>query len=537
MRRRTLGAAIIAASMASGLLAGCAGVSAKAGGDGGGGTSAGSGGTFTYVELYPAITDWDPAVADSNEQVVMQNVYDTLTRVAPNGKTIEPVLAKSWTHNPGKTLWTFTLRSGATFHTGRPVTAAAVKACIERTIKMHEGASEIWDAVSSIATPDATHIVFKLKYPNEMDVVAAATFGAYIYDVKAQPTSAALNKWFNQGHDAGSGPYEVTAYNRGQEDEVETKAFKNYWGGWSKGSYSRANFNVTPDINTQWQQLQSGQVTFIDNLPPELSAQAKSNGYGTGKVHMLDNLVLLFNTKSGPMSNVWVRRAVQSAINEQGLSEALKGAGEPAASMVPPGLLGATPGINPPYSLATARTDLAKAGYGPGKKHLQVTMTYSAGDTTQQEFATLLNSALEKLNASVSADPMNFNAQYSRATSSNLKNRQDLFLFYWFPISDSAISWFSGMFDSKNGEGYNLAYYSNHAVDAGIARLPVLEATSASQAEATYSSIQHQIVDVDAAGRAILNMLDLPAYASSVHGYVGSPYYPDTVFVHDIHAG
>ena len=119
------------------------------------------------------------------------------------------------------------------FHDGKPMTAADVKAAIDRTIKLNQGAAYIWGAVKSIDAPDATTVVFHLKYPAPIDLISSAGYAAFIYDTKAVGLDADWAKWFAQGHDAGTGPYTVAQWNKGQEIELRLKSFPGYWGGWS----------------------------------------------------------------------------------------------------------------------------------------------------------------------------------------------------------------------------------------------------------------------------------------------------------------
>ena len=61
-----------------------------------------SGGRFVYANPY-SFTDLDPASAFSSEHVLLQNVYETLTRLddpeAPASEQLVGVLAESWTSN------------------------------------------------------------------------------------------------------------------------------------------------------------------------------------------------------------------------------------------------------------------------------------------------------------------------------------------------------------------------------------------------------------------------------------------------------
>ena len=76
---------------------------------------------FVYANPFP-IFDLDPSSAFSSENVVLQNVYETLTTFNPPGSAelVSPSLAESWTSNDDATEWTFTLREGVTFHDGTP---------------------------------------------------------------------------------------------------------------------------------------------------------------------------------------------------------------------------------------------------------------------------------------------------------------------------------------------------------------------------------------------------------------------------------
>ena len=99
---------------------------------------------------------------------------------------MQPLLATSWTKSADAKTWTFTIRQGVKFHDGTPMTAAAVKAAIDRTIKLNQGAAYIWGAVKSIDAPDATTVVFHLKYPAPIDLISSAGYAAFIYDTKAR---------------------------------------------------------------------------------------------------------------------------------------------------------------------------------------------------------------------------------------------------------------------------------------------------------------------------------------------------------------
>ena len=62
-------------------------------------------------------------VSDQLQRV--PQIFDALTRVEADG-SVAPLLAQSWTPSAEATVWDFTIRGGAKFHNGQPVTAQDV---------------------------------------------------------------------------------------------------------------------------------------------------------------------------------------------------------------------------------------------------------------------------------------------------------------------------------------------------------------------------------------------------------------------------
>jgi peptide/nickel transport system substrate-binding protein len=297
--------------------------------------------------------------------------------------------------------------------------AAAAKAAIERTIKLNGGAAYEWGAVKRISTPDARTLVFDLKYPAPLDLIATSGYSAYIYDTKAAPAKK-LASWFSAGHDAGTGPYTVDQWNKGAEVELRLSAFDKYWGGWSGPHYKRVVFRHVPSDTTAAQLLQSGDSTFVSRLQPQLWHKLGStSGLKTSSVPTFQNLVAMFNTASGPLKDVRVRRAVQDAMDYSGLMSALKGAGEPAHGVIPQGLLGYDPALNEHQDTAQAKSLLSQAGYGPGKRRITLTLTHAEGDDDQALAASILKSNLAPLNVNLDVRPMQWTSQWDKAKSTD----------------------------------------------------------------------------------------------------------------------
>jgi peptide/nickel transport system substrate-binding protein len=490
----------------------------------------GSNATLTYDVNSQVMIGWDPATGYSNEIIAMNNMYEQLTRYNSQTQKVEPLLATSWESSSDGLTWTFTVRSGVTFHTGREMTSTDVKASIDRTIQLNGGASYIWGPVKKIDAPTPDTVVFHLKYPSPMDLIASADYAAYIYDTKAAGGKD-LAKWFEQGHEAGTGPYQLDAWNKGQEVELRLKAFDGYWGGWDGPHYTRYVFEVTPQPTTASQLLQSGQVSMVERMTPQLwqSFQGQS-GFRTTEDPSWQTLLAMLNTSSGPMANQNLRQAVASAIDYQGMISTIHGGADPISGYVPPGLWGHFDDLsNPTYNLDRATQLLQDAGYGPGKKSMNLTLTYTQGDSDENLVGTLIKSDLAKLNVKVDVRGLAWPAQWSKAKSSNPADRQDILLFYWWPDYADPYSWFINLFHSESKPYFNLTYYSNPTLDGLIDNVESQAATNRPQAIDTYKQMQDLLLQAMPA-ISLYTQVYQKAMLSSVGGFVENPAYPNVVF-------
>jgi peptide/nickel transport system substrate-binding protein len=466
----------------------------------------------------------------------MNNMYETLTRYDSQTGKVEPLLATSWTKSADGKTWTFTIRSGVTFHTGRAMTAADVKASIDRTMKLNQGAAYIWGAVKSVDAPDATTVIFHLKYPTPLDLISSSGYAAFIFDTKAAGT-ASLSKWFAAGNDAGTGPYTVDRWDKGQEIELRLKSFDGYWSGWSGAHYKNIVYRVVPTASTSAQLLRSGQLTWAEQLTPQLWESLKSDpDLSATSSNSYQNLLGMLNTSDGPLKDVRVRQALAYATDYDGIVAALK-AFQPSVGLIPKGLWGYDPSL-PVYKtdVAKAKELLQQAGYGPGGKPMSLTLTYTQGDQYESTLATLLKSEYAPLNVDLKVQALQWPAQWAKAKSTTPSRRQDILLFYWWPDYADPYSWFINLFRSADPPYFNLAYYQNPTVDGQIDKVESLAATDRSAAISLYSQIQTTLIK-DSPALLLGTQTYERVMQKSVGGYVDNPAYPNVVFVHSLTPG
>jgi peptide/nickel transport system substrate-binding protein len=488
---------------------------------------------FTYDTTATVMDDgWDPATEYSDGIIAMSQMYETLTRYDAATHRVEPLLATSWSSADNGKTWMFHLRRGVHFHTGRLMTAQAAKAAILRTIKLGGGAAYVWGAVRTISTPDQYTLVFHLKYASPLDLEASAAYSAYIYDTQAADSGRNLTKWLNTPHDAGTGPYELQTWNKGQEFEVILKAFPGYWGGWQGPHYKKVVFRVVPTDTTAAQLLRSGQVDFVEQIGPSIWKSFRgSQGIRTVSSPSWQNLLAQLNAQALSLP---VRQAILYGVNYPGIIAALQGAATTSSGLVPAGLFGHYTNLpNYTYDPAKATQLLHQAGYGPGKKPLNLTLTYTSGDSNEQVVATLLKSSLAKLNIKLTTTSLAWPTQWAEAKSANAAKHQSIFLEYWWPDYADPYTWFSNLLLSERQPYFNLSYYSNKVLDSQINRVESMVATSPAAGSQLYRTMQAETLQ-QAPLTALYNVNYQYAMRTSFTGFRVNPAYANVVFTYNL---
>ncbi len=180
------------------------------------------GGILTY--MIPADA---PPSFDGHREVTFATVhsvapfYSVLIRINPeNPSSSDDFVCDLCTEMPrptddGKT-WTFKIHGDAKWHDGVPLTAADVAASWNAIVNPAPGVlsarASIYSMVDTIAAPDASTVVFKLKFSTGAFLPALADPYAFIY--KAE-TLAKDPHWYEKNI-LGSGPFKFKTFELGQ---------------------------------------------------------------------------------------------------------------------------------------------------------------------------------------------------------------------------------------------------------------------------------------------------------------------------------
>ncbi len=501
--------------------------------------------TMVIYASLSEMTSADPSTEFSNSILWMCLVYEPLIWYDPLQDKLIPALAEKWESSKNGTVWTFYLRKDAKFHDGTPVTAQAVKASIERTIALGQGAAFIWDPVEKIEVVDNYTVRFYLKYPAALDKIAASSYGAWIFSPKVVEYAGAKNltdrkvaDWFNAGHDAGSGPYKLVKWD--PENEIILEKNPDWWG-WKLKDYPLASPNapdvfvikIVKDAVTQERLVLSGDIHIAEYVPLEDVEALKNNP----KVQVVikpsfQNLLMLINTKKPPLDNVLVRKAIAHAIPYEDIVKVARaGLAKVASGPIPHGMWGHFEDFYYEYNLTLAKELLAKAGY-PNGINRTLLLVYTAGDIYEKRTAEIIKASLAKIGINVEIRPMSWEEQWSLAQSGweNPEAAQDLFIFYWWPTYITPFDYLYNMFHSES-KLFNLCYYENPEFDKLIEEAVKLEAINRTKALELYYKAQ-KILYEDVPAIPLWDMEDVRVAVKGIGNLdkAINPAYPTVIF-------
>jgi peptide/nickel transport system substrate-binding protein len=278
--------------------------------------------------LEPPNLDPTAGAAAAIDEVVYSNVFEGLTRFGPDG-AVNPGLAESWDISEDGTVYTFTLRSGVTFHDGAAMTAEDVVFTLDRA--RAEGSTNAQPAlfanIVSVEATDDTTVVVTLDGPD----------GAFLFDmawgdaVIVDPASADTNAT----NPVGTGPFRFVEWVQG--DRVELARNEAYWG--EPVALEAATFRFISDPNAAFAALMAGDVDAFPNFPaPETLAQFEADPRFTVIVGSTEGeTILAMNNAQAPLDDIRVRQAISHAINRQDIIDgAMFGYGTPIGTHFAP---------------------------------------------------------------------------------------------------------------------------------------------------------------------------------------------------------
>lgn len=346
------------------------------------------------LKLDPGIqqsgVDWPPAAL----------VYSRLVEYDNTMMNPVPGLAESWTVSEDGLTYTFKLRQGAKFHTGREVTAADVDYTFKRGFEIGSQGrfAGYMLAVDTFEATDAYEFVIHLK---QLDVTFFPNLAVMAASIVDKETIDQV-----ETHPVGSGPYAFVEWVPGER--VVYRKFKDYWNQEQLAQWPDEIVTIPiPETQTRIANLQSGQVDIATSIPPEFFEQIASdpNLQLLGQEVSASYLCLIFSNERPPFQdNKLLRQAIARAIDKEAiLQNVFFGSGETQCNLIPSTHWAYTELDCPTRDLDEARRLLAESGFDTAT---QITFRTFTDQGFGVPVAEIIQSNLAEIGLNVEIEPL-----------------------------------------------------------------------------------------------------------------------------------
>jgi len=352
------------------------------------------GGTLTLLKQDPEFDSLDPATLISLTPTQLLGLTNdglvTLNHAGgAAGLQIVPDLAVSLpAPTDGGTTYSFDLRPGIRYSTGRPVEARDFRYALERVFRLDSPAAYFYrgivgadgcqarpkacDLSSGIVTDEATRrVTFHLSAPDPDFLDKLALPYAYAVPDGSVPREAVRKPL------PATGPYVIASYRPGHELKLVRNPRFHEWSNAAQpdGYPDAIVWKLGARLDDALTAIERGRADWVLNygpLPPERRRQIMTQYASQAHAELVPLTYYYFmNTRAPPFNDVRVRRALNYALDRTALARIYHA--RPACQVVPPQM----PGYSPycPYTrhpgadggwgapdLATARRLIAASG-------------------------------------------------------------------------------------------------------------------------------------------------------------------------------
>ncbi len=398
------------------------------------GTRAGGGTTAANTFRYPLTTDpttLDPGkVEDGTTIDMLQQVYEGLVKWDENNKIV-PNIAEKWDVSADGTTYTFHLKHGVKFHHGREVTADDFKYSMERAcdpnlnspttgyLRDIAGAKErLSDKAKGVKEIDGIKAIDPYTLQIRVGGFKPYWLGNMTYPIAYVVCREAVEQGGGRITDSnvvGTGPFMLEPGAYKLSDRVTLTANPDYHGGRPKlDSMER---EIIKDGSTRLSKYEANELDMVQISPSDLekvnndtSLKPDLKAFPRARIWYIGMNGIL---PGSPFARRDVRRAFAMAIDKQQVIHvALHDEADVANGILPPGVLGYSPGVQPlPFDPKQAQALLAKAGYPGGKGFPIVPYAYRNDQPEVTEVAEVIRQQIKtNLGIELQAHPMEWNA-------------------------------------------------------------------------------------------------------------------------------
>ena len=362
----------------------------------------------------------------------------------------QPCLVESY-EIVSDTEWVFKLKQGVKFHNGQEMKAADVKASLE-LCKESPQVSQYGTSSGTIEVVDDYTIKMTTDGPQSGLLSDLCHHGNAILPADLIASGHDFNK-----EPIGTGPYKLTAWNKGESLELE--AFEDYWGG--APALKKVIWKVIPEGSSRTMALEAGEVDMIIEVESTDLSRLQDNpdivtvnDPGTGHNWMM------VNNEKAPFDNVDFRRAIDAAIDKNAVVQvALNGQGSVSDSMLPECFPGVVTDGAPTYDPEKAKEYLAASGLNPA----DCTFALICSDDTKLRAGQVIQSSLkENLGIDITLESMDLATFLDKTSAGDYQAAIGGY------TSSDVLAHSMGVYHSKAINGSNKTRLNDPEIDALI---------------------------------------------------------------------
>lgn len=334
--------------------------------------------TIAYNVNLPS---FDPTVGLSGVnptiQGIYQSIFDQYIGQEPD-LSFKPGLLTEWGWTDDNKKVQMTVRKGATWHDGSPVTPEDVVWSLERAGNPDTGnpIQFVWSKIGNFQiNGDVITADVKEFEPTLFKWMAFLT--GYVMP------KAYYEKVGQEGFEkapVGSGPYKVESFERNAF--LKLTAHEGYWGG--APAYKSVIIKFVPDASSRVAEIESGKSQVVFDISYEEYDRLREKPGLTGVTTPISDIAMIFINDIEPMNDKNVRLAAAYAIDKQLLIDRLlHGYGVKIDTLQTPEYAAFDPSTVVPYDAAKAVELLKASGFStdnPVKFKVQTTRGFKPKD-------------------------------------------------------------------------------------------------------------------------------------------------------------
>jgi peptide/nickel transport system substrate-binding protein len=425
-------------------------------------------GTVTFaIPSEPATVDPAIEVAGPGYRVLLQ-VYEGLLEYRGNTTELAPALAQSWTVAPDGTAIELKLRPNVKFHDGSLLDAETVKQSIERTRAVNRGGAFFLQALKDVQVVDRMTVRLVATQPS---VSLLSGLPKVFITGKAHLADADRGAAYFATGMNGTGPYRLTRWDKGQQLVLDQ--FLDYWKGWAGSHVAQVIQRVVPSAGTQQLLLERGDAHLVVlpsiGITQDPKEVASKPGVKLVETPSFRVTVISMNTQKGPLKDVRLRKALQSAFDYEGMVQIYKGYAEVPNSPLPKGFTAAHEAGLPPFKrdIALARRLLAEAGYA--SRPLALSFVYTETEPQARLAGLLMQQALSEVGITLNLEGKPFATLAAQIAKLETAPDIQATLTMTPRTADPGELLRTLYLGSNAGKSFNYSWYANPDVDRMLA--------------------------------------------------------------------